>query len=69
MGERLEVRGRQRNEKGRRERKSRGQRGKVWCGCITGCQEVENERSTGLCKLCSFLQQSYNELYEVLVTQ
>ena len=69
MGERVEVRGRQRNEKGRRERKSRGQSGKVWCGCITGSQEVEYERSTGLCKLCSFLQQSYNELYEVLVTR
>ena len=50
--------------------KSRGQRGKVWCRCITESQEEENERSTGLCKLCSFLQQSYyNELYEVLVTR
>ena len=49
--------------------KSRGGRGKVWCGCITESQEEENERSTGLCKLCSFLQQSYNELYKVLVTQ
>ena len=69
MGERVEVRGRQRNEKGRRERKEQGQRGKVWCRCITESQEEEDERSTGLCKLCSFLQQSYNELHEVLVTQ
>ena len=25
--------------------KSRGRRGKVWCGCITESQEEENERS------------------------
>ena len=25
--------------------KSRGQRGKVWCRCITESQEVEDERS------------------------
>ena len=29
--------------------KSRGQRGKVWCGCITESQEEEDEYSTGLC--------------------
>ena len=71
MGERVEVRGRQRNENQRRERKEQGRKREdvVWCGCITESQEEENECSTGLCKLCSFLQQSYNEHYEVLVTQ
>ena len=49
--------------------KSRGQRGKVWCGCITESQEVEDERSYRTLQALFFLQQSYNELYEVLVTQ